>query len=198
MCASDDFLLEWGISLPYPFDRVQKVVHLIRDPYDNIVSRFNHEIKSGHTKSQEFGAEAFRAHCQQEFKTSVSKRRTLEMFLSEYQYSKFQDIPCLDEFVKYALWHNHAFETSATLGLDTMLVHYSSWYATTFQATKNKLLAFLGLKEHAESPVEHPFVTGQVYSGYFTEQERKDVQSILMSLASEETWAEIRQYFASE
>ena len=28
-------------------------------------------------------------------------------------------------------------------------------------------------------------------------KERKDLKSILMSLATEETWAEIRQYFAS-
>ena len=190
MCAS-----QRTTDSSYPFDRVQKAVHLIRDPYDNIVSRFHHEVRNGDTKRQEFGAEAFRAYCQQD-KNSVHKRSAVETFLSKYQTSKFQDIPCLDEFVKYALWHNHAFETSATLGLDTMTVHYG-WYATAFQATKNKILAFLGLKEDEESPVEHPFVTGKVYSEYFTEQERKGVKSILMSIASEETWAEIRQYFAS-
>jgi hypothetical protein len=56
----------------------------------------------------------------------------------------------------------------------------------------------LGLKEHEESPTAHPLVTGKVYSEYYTAQERKDVNYVLMLLASEETWAAIRQYFSSE
>jgi hypothetical protein len=135
MCASD----ELRTATPYAFDRVQKAVHLICDPFDNVVSRFHLHTKQRRTKSQEFGREAFRAYCREDH--PVNRQRNLEMFLGESQISKVHDIPCLNDLVKYTVWHNHAFDTSAKLELDTMLVHYG-WYASRFQATKNKLLDF--------------------------------------------------------
>jgi hypothetical protein len=177
-------------SEPYPFDRVQKAVHLIRNPFDNIVSRFHLKIKTGRAMSKDSSREAFRNFCFED-NQNANDNATLEMLLSKEQFDILEIVPCGAEFFKYVHWHNHAFETCNRLGIETLLIHYD-WYESNFSQTTSALLDFLGLKKKSEPA---PFTPGKVYNEHFTEEEKTAVRTVLQSLASSETWAEIERYF---
>jgi hypothetical protein len=177
-------------SETYPFDQVQKAIHLIRNPFDNIVSRFHLKIKTGRAISKDSSREAFRNFCFED-NQNANDSATLQMLLSKEQFDIIEKVPCRAEFFRYVHWHNHAFETCNGLGIETLLIHYG-WYESNFSATTSALLDFLGLKKKSEPA---PFIRGKVYSEHFTEEEKTAVKTVLHSLASSETWAEIERYF---
>jgi hypothetical protein len=177
-------------SETYPFDQVQKAIHLIRNPFDNIVSRFHLKIKTGRAISKDSSREAFRDFCFED-NQNANDSATLEMLLSKEQLDTIEKVPCRAEFFRYVHWHNLAFKTCNGLGIETLLIHYG-WYESNFSATISTILDFLGLKKKLEPA---PFINGKVYSEYFTEEEKAAVKTLLHSLASSETWAEIERYF---
>ena len=140
-CASDG----GPVSPLYdPADKVKKAVHLVRDPFDNIVSRMHHERNVG--RGEEEGnsdEERFRSRCSQQNKIP-NNVATLELFLSDEEIKIIEQVPCRTDFLKYILWHNRAFEVveKDLAGIPMKLIHYES-YDTNFDETVSDLLSFL-------------------------------------------------------
>ena len=178
----------------YDQSLVSKAVHLIRDPYDNVVSRFHLSYRrfantnqTEMTKKYPKSREGFRSWC-----WDLGER-----FNKDEQGSRFyehlddvEDIPCHADFFRWIQWHNHAFTTTWDMALPTLVMYYEN-YTTAFDETMNTLLDFLEQKQVAEPP---PFVTGKTYD-YFTEGEVKAIEVMLRKLAMEGVWNLISHYF---
>eukprot|EP00553_Chaetoceros_curvisetus_P014290 CAMPEP_0204640536 /NCGR_PEP_ID=MMETSP0717-20131115/47783_1 /ASSEMBLY_ACC=CAM_ASM_000666 /TAXON_ID=230516 /ORGANISM="Chaetoceros curvisetus" /LENGTH=280 /DNA_ID=CAMNT_0051660997 /DNA_START=1 /DNA_END=843 /DNA_ORIENTATION=+ len=181
------------ISKAYPLKHVKKTVHLIRDPFSNIVARFHNRFKDPSIGGEKnFGyrntKEGFRQFCE---KYQQSYQRAQQQLLTEHQTTLMKDVPCAVEFILYVQWHNNAFKTTKMMGIDVMVLHYES-FETRFDETTDNLLSFLG---YQNSKRKYKFESGKTYSEYFRPKERQKVKEVLQELASTETWAEIKDYF---
>ncbi|KAL7577381.1 hypothetical protein ACA910_002108 [Epithemia clementina (nom. ined.)] len=177
----------------YPTTRVTKSVHLIRDPLDNIVSRFRYERMNGRTAhNYSDSREGFRSYCQalnQEFRKSY-KAPGLKL-LEPTVLKLLVQVPCYSELIRYVEWHNMAFTTEWDLSLESLVVHYSDYKAVTFRTTLTRLLEFLNL-----TAVGQPlaFVESKTYRDYYTLREQVVAFVALKQMALQTTWQHLSRY----
>lgn len=178
-------------EVEYEDRRVSKAVHLIRNPFDNVVSRFHMERHDGKSAT-EYPAtrDGFRSFCQR-MNDDLQYEESKATFLDEDVMKILRDVPCRSDFIRYVEWHNLAFATTHDLGLETFVLHYDT-YTIDFNGTVASLLKFLNLEARAEP---EPFIRGKVYLDYFEDSERDAVRKALMILASKTAWKELEQYF---
>ena len=175
----------------YPIARVQKAIHLIRDPFDNVVSRFHMETRSDRSASRfNRTREGFRSYCRElndRFRSDESK----SILFQEEWLNSTRSVPCRSDFFRWIEWHNQVFHMTSDLNLETLILDYGS-YARQMNATCNILLDFLSLKRHDDP---EPFEEGKVYHDYYTADERKQIGFVLQDLASHTTWQHVSKYF---
>jgi len=179
----------------YSNNLVARAVHLIRDPFDNIVSRFHLQqkkmIKKNQTEKVEMyplSKEGFRKFCNSRNET---KFRTEEASKFYHGIShQVKNVPCYEDFGHYIQWHNLAFATTKELGLPTMIIHYEN-YTDNFNQTKDSLLEFLGSTGINEPS---PFVTGKSYREYYTDKEIQAVDDMFSKLALDKTLEHTKHY----
>ncbi|KAL7490442.1 hypothetical protein ACHAWT_000033, partial [Skeletonema menzelii] len=184
-----------------PLEKVARAVHIIRDPFDNIVARFNYEIKrmkeeadSNHflTKYPKT-RDGFRNYCHD----LGEKYRAKEKKYGIYKHDMFdliKDVPCYSEFFRYIKWHDLAFSTTSDLGIPSMTIFYED-YANNFNKTKDNLLQFLQQDEVYDPP---SFVAGKTYRHYYTEEEIDAVSIMFNKLSNQETRESTKLYFKND
>ena len=179
----------------YPPTRVAKAIHLMRDPFDNVVARFHLHRNSHNQTAIKFPAtkDGFREFCQQLDRDFVSEERNSVVFKNHF-FDILKDVPCRADFVRYVEWHNMAWITTRDLNLDILPLHYD-WYTNRFNETAAEILDFLRLKANAAQPMK-AFVPGKVYRDYFTPDERLAVKKAVRIMASKEIWKRMSYYFA--
>ena len=168
---------------------VHKAIHLIRNPYDNIVSRFHLEAKRSEniTKTKA----GFREFCEQMDERWRGSERASIVY-DEAILDAMEKVPCHADFLRYVEWHNMAFVTTADLGIETMVLHYED-YGIRFEETTRNILDFLELEAVAKP---RPFVAGKQYTmKYYTAEERAAVKQVMELLSLRMTWANIMHYF---
>ncbi|KAL3792869.1 hypothetical protein HJC23_004794 [Cyclotella cryptica] len=175
---------------------VARAVHLIRDPFDNIVSRFhlrhNRFVKLKDEDSLERypkSREGFRAFC-----SDLSKLHTDEEEASKFYEDVIEvirNVPCHADFFRYIQWHNLAFISTWDLQIPTLIIHYEN-YTNNFNKTKKRLLEFLEQEEVNEPP---RFETGKTYRDYFSKEEINAISKMFAMLALDKTWHYTRHYF---
>jgi hypothetical protein len=202
-CLTSDFLDVFGGKQKAMYDAsiVDKAVHLVRDPFDNVVSRFH--LKRNQKQSNATwlavypnSIEGFRIFCAYvntrlhaaEEKVPVVGEKSNVNVLVKYR----EKIPCYSDFVRYVLWHNLAIETIDELGIEHMTLYYEN-YGSNHRETTAKLFQFLGLT--LESEGEQFRGTERYYRGYFTSDEIEAVQEMVKDIASKETWNLLSHYF---
>jgi hypothetical protein len=150
----------------YSPNLINSTIHLIRNPFDNAISRFHHELKE-HTKNPTKyqywidryprNKDGFRKWCNDEY--TMYGRDEVEYNWSEY-FGKdddndekeekrnivdyFEGVSCHAEMVRYALWHKLALSTVDRLGVPVLYLYYED-YAVDLEGEANKLLKFLNL-----------------------------------------------------
>lgn len=168
----------------YSTDRVARAIHVVRDPFDNVVSRFHHLQPPSRQRRQEFW-DYCAAH--------DAKYRA-----DEIRYAHFRDnpllrrlwqVPCHAEFCKYVEWHNLATFVTQDLGLSTLVVHYES-YGKDDLRQQHAVLDFLELEPLSTFP---PFER-HTYADYFSDEERHIVKQAFQFMASRDTWSLIERY----
>lgn len=181
----------------YDKDLIERAVHLIRDPFDNIVSRFhlahNHFGKRNETDKVEKypkSSYGFRKFCSDLGETYQHEEKKSRLYSDVYQVVK--DIPCHADFFKFVQWHNLAFTTTWDLGVPTLVLHYEN-YTSNFNQTKEMLLDFLKQDDNHYDPPE--FITGKTYREYFTKKEVDAVSQMFSKLALDKTWNYTKHYF---
>ena len=176
----------------YPSSRVVKAIHLIRDPFDNVVSRFHLERRKTVATQTLFPSskEGFLRFCQ-DMNAAHASDEYRAPFLHESILTILRNVPCRADFIRYMEWHNLAFATARDMELDTYVLHYES-YASQFNTTTQELVDFLDLTIQ-DQPA--PFESGKSYGDYFTQEQRNQVQLALRTMASMESWKHIERYF---
>jgi Sulfotransferase domain len=177
----------------YEPEDLAKAVHLIRDPFDNIVSRYHLERKLPGRKAAEYpeSREGFREYCKAiDSLHATNEKRAL--FLDDDLLEIMKTVPCHADFFRYVEWHNLAFVTTRDLEVETFVLHYD-WYATRYDQVAQELLAFLELDIHKNGELT-PFVPGKEYP-YFTAEEKLAVKRAFQIMASPQTWRHVQGYF---
>eukprot|EP00980_Cylindrotheca_fusiformis_P006181 scaffold1323_cov113-Cylindrotheca_fusiformis.AAC.8 len=178
----------------YPPDRVAKAIHLIRNPFTNIISRYHQKIKNQRDKNE---TEWLAAH-------PNNSSGFLQWCKELDQFSYRQDVlyfgkdnipnaPCHGEFHKYAQWHNLVHASLELIGHDIpVLTLYYEDYKDSLIKTANTLLGFLELEMVGEL---REYAGTTEFSDYFTDFQKEEVKYLVRSLASNSTWGKIHHYF---
>ncbi|KAL7542363.1 hypothetical protein ACHAXR_012098 [Thalassiosira sp. AJA248-18] len=201
-CASGYHFTKDGNGEPqkvldsYSKELVGRAVHLIRDPFDNIVSRFHLTYKQFVVSNQTEkianyprSKEGFRSFCRDMGETFYEEEKSTEVYRDVFDV--MTNVPCHADFFRYIQWHNLAFTTTTDIRIPTMIIHYEN-YTDNFNQTKDMLLEFLGQSAISEPP---PFETGKTYREYFTDEEVQAVSTMFSKLGMDETWDRTKHYF---
>lgn len=186
-----------GTKIRYPGTyeptRVKKAVHLIRDPFDNVVSRFHLERKGhGGQIGEMFPSDraGFRAFCEY-LNEAYKDLENHSVFLENPINDLTRGVPCRSEFFRYMEWHNMALVTTRDLELDTFYLYYD-WYSTRYEQTLDELLEFLELPKRGKM---WPFEDGKFYRDFFTEDERGRMIEAMRMMASPALLKHMERFF---
>ena len=181
-------------SKAYSSEYIKKAVHLIRDPFNNVVSRFHHDYKVQHAlaKNKTFYEEThnqtmrgFQQWCREQdrkYAKDVIHSRLIPADIINIM----AQTRCHGEFFRYVQWHNLAYELTHQLRpIPTLILHYEDYHPTTFHKRTNSLLDFLGyplVKENIESTNE--FIIGKDYHHFFSPKQKQNIWKFLMKMAT--------------
>lgn len=181
----------------------QRAIHLIRNPFDNLVSRLHMERKNWAVRAdgreeeikarlEEFTSDkpGLKAWCTYIHLARAKEEEESRFYDAEIK-SLVQNLPCHSEFFRYVQWHNMAHEVTERLHLPTMTLFYEN-YTTNFNQTVTDLLNFLELPTVNNAP---EFITGKQYDTFFEPEECRTAATLAKMLASPKTWSSIRHYF---
>ena len=177
------------VTVQYSPKRVRKAIHLFRDPFDNVVSRFHleaHQATNNWTSSRE-GFLEFCTWLNSEFE---DEERSHKMWKDDQVWEMLKDVPCRADFVRYIEWHNLALLTRQDMGLDSLVIHYED-YEKDWNKTTASILTFLEMEMVTEAA---PFISGKNYHDYFTVQEKRQVKQALEHMALRGTYEQIQHY----
>jgi len=174
-------------------ERVRGVIHLIRNPFTNIVARYHLERRHLVQKNPALelqlpnNATGFQRWCR--YLDEAYGENEAEV-LPEKIVSLMKDVPCRAEFFKYAQWHSRLVDVLPQLG-KTLTVHYSD-YEMRFNETVSSIMDFL--QQQVTQPIR-PFRPLPTYSDHYTDAQRKAARKLVKVVSSSEVWSMIRQYF---
>jgi hypothetical protein len=199
---------------------VDSALHLIRDPFDNVVSRFHLALKHQQMgirlwdeAQHEAGAQPVEQGIQkwcdgidalfwnvEETSTIWNDRSQLASYIPEetlallpYNPIPYLHIPCHGEFFRYAQWHDLAMKLIDQKKLPVLVVHYET-YETNYNRTVKQIMKFLE-QEWVHSPI--PFQTGKTYRDvYFTADQQDSVKAMIKEIVEPATWKALRGYFS--
>jgi hypothetical protein len=183
----------------YGPENVKKAIHLFRNPFDNVVSRYHHQWRYGPLVDQTTKHEGmptreeFREHCIRMNDWRAGPERVSILFTDEIL-DLMAKVPCRAEFFRYIEWHNLAFVTSRDLGIPTMVLYYD-WFETKFDDAAATLLEFLEVERKGH---ELELVPGKFYTDYFLPEEQAAVHQLFRLIASRETWKYTQRFFTDE
>lgn len=173
---------------------MKSAIHLIRNPFHNIIARYHLEYRHGIRANKTFfvehpnSPEGFQAWC----KSQDTKYRSQDKEVF-YDSKNLEGTICHAEFFKYTQWHNLVHESMGLLNhtIPVMLVYYED-YSADFNGTVSKILDFLDLESVGKITDFHPRTD---YDSYFTKEQRSNVRNLVREFANDETWEEVKHYF---
>jgi len=171
---------------------VGSFVHLFRDPFDNIVSRWHchmagAEVKHPHEVNKwERTVDGFQTFCRERDEYHRWKEAP---FLPRELVEAAEGVPCRTDFLRYVQWHNRAFEMTLSLAKPVHILHYLD-FRDNYNGTLEKLLNFLELPHVADGDN----FRWNDYTIYFTDEQRKATKRFINFYASNETRHELSRY----
>ena len=179
----------------YNAERVKGAVHLIRNPLNNVVSRYHLAIDHAfrnHNQTLANNAVGFRDWCRQSDYKHIAAERKEKRLLDANLQHLWQSIPCHQQFFEYIQWHNLAWSTGQFIDIPVHTVHYEE-YETDWRGTIGGVLDFL-----QQDPMDwneaSPFHASD-YGAYYTAEEKVAIRAFLQDLAAVPVWEMIQQYF---
>ena len=172
----------------------KRIVHLFRNPLDNVVSRMHLYLKKmeqdGWTALQlsKYGtsSEGLRNWCRDRDEAHSTEEA---ISFSEDLMELFASVPCHAEFYRYTIWHNQALTVAADLGIPVHYIFYED-YTTNYDGTVDALLQFLDLKATRDPLAFEP---GKVYTELY--EDISGIARLVEAVATPETWALVKHYF---
>ncbi len=187
-------------KVQYNENLIARAVHLIRNPIDNVVSRYHLFLKLK-SKSEELNSTASRHYtndvdgflrwCQERDEKYLPEEK--ELFGTE-AFDLLKKIPCHADFYRLAMWHNHAFDVIEEMKVPSLILHYED-YASNFEQTKDQLFRFLHIEEASGGKRRIKFVGGKSYSSYYSLSQRETIFQALELLCNKKSFNEIGYYY---
>lgn len=197
-----------------PTERISKLIHLIRNPIDNTVSRFHLERRHLVTKDPKkyealypLNFTGFQQWCtdlDNEFsyaeKIAISSSTTRTLM---------EAVPCRAEFFKFAQWHNMLLQTIHHLGhqnintdnyddddstkkpIPVYTLYYEN-YHLKFHETVHDIFQFLNQTTVQEL---REFRSLPDYSDHYTKKQLSAIHDLVKRVSSDETWSLVHHYF---
>ena len=186
---------------------VSKAIHIIRNPLDNVVSRYHlflkmiakGQINEFFTSSFQISSfandfEGFTNWC--EAQDSMYPEEEKASFEGTTFYDLLQQIPCHAEFFRYAKWHNHAFEIISEMSIPSMILYYED-FASDFNKTKERLFQFIEVEEENVTKRRNSIIfdAGKNYSTYYTEEQEQAIWNLLETVCDKSTYLKIHSRY---
>ena len=187
-------------ACPYDPDLVKRVVHIMRSPLDNIVSRF-HLFQRNLFDARKVGLPNINATADEVFPISADgfrkycsfKDKELMQSKDGTRFHEFHGaVPCLSEFFLYIQWHNSAFY--ATSGAIPVLFFNYEDFGSSFNKTSRALLDFLHLEPSPRGRIDF-FQAGKRYDDYYTPNEKIAIACFIDRFASKKTKEMLRLHY---
>ena len=183
----------------YPISLVEKAVHLIRDPIDNIVSRMHHGL-ANRVENDIFDPSLrnvtdpnvlFRPWCSY-IDRKYGAFRQNKGWMTTAASELLPQVPCHTDILHYVVWHNLAIQMLEQEGIPSYRLYYED-YTSDFQRSTLRLYTeFLHLPMTG-NPAE--FIPDKSYQKYFTQTERLALAKLVHEVASPKCWSLLRHYF---
>lgn len=174
---------------------VKKAVHLIRNPFDNVVARFHFAYKSHKAAGDlaqwgdfSYDKEGFKKWCHHWDNKFIDEE--MEIFGKEV-FDKMREVPCHAEFYSYVQWHNNAFKAPEKANVPSYVVYYEE-FATNLQSILNDLLKFLELPLLGRV---NEFHYSGGYPAYYDNDERVKIVEFIKLVGSPKTFEALKRYF---
>jgi hypothetical protein len=201
------------VETTYPTHIVTGVVHLLRNPFNNIVARMNYQ-RSIWEKSKQpddlrkaglfpLSEKGFYWWCQyKNKKKSLAHDELMARDNGTFYEEYLTPVPCWIEFYLYFRWHDLMVKmlsdnsmTNAIFPPRPSMILYYEDYNDTQQAHAQieALLSFLHFAD-ADFPMFPDFESHPPYD-FFTLDERAAVQRLAQFMTSPATWSLIQHYF---
>jgi hypothetical protein len=169
---------------PYSTKTPVKAVHIVRNPFDNMVSRW-HLFNKDHDDSYE----NFEDFC--EYWDGRNERKRAEDYIPQDLWSLMKGLPCQADWYRWVQWHNLAFQLAERYNFPVLYINYED-YGTNQDGVLQDLLNFLELPKKNEPT---PFHKGKSYLDEFSRDEQQKAKQFVEYFASEKTWAFVKRYF---
>jgi hypothetical protein len=189
-------------KVTYPAHVVKAAIHLIRNPFDNIVARLHYEQnkwrKRGEERHQENlfnftdDRQGFQRWCNHIDSVDINFRRPGHFSTGMLQ--ALAKVPCYAEFGRFIQWHNNAIAVTRRLQLPTHNLFYEN-YTANLNATGDQLLSFLQLTRSGPAPV---FIEKKHYPDYYAPGQIGRVATFARTIATPECWELVRHYFEDD
>ena len=165
-----------------------KVVHLVRDPFDNLVARMHWYDHGGNFSANEAG---FRQWCI--IADSLSDGNVTSNLQDRYNVSDeiIYNLPCLADWWRYVEWHNNALFMLATNDYPALTIYYED-YSRDYQATIDSLFDFME-SDQVMPPL--PFIANKTYHSYFSDETKLLAAQFVKQVATPRCWRILRRYF---
>jgi hypothetical protein len=173
----------------------QKAIHIIRNPFDNLVGRQHLAMKKRLRQGSAedifpSSREGMQSWC--EFLDAKPSQREIDSNVMDAAMMKrYKDLPCLSEWYRYIQWHNLAIQVTRRLQLPVHFMYYED-YSNNYAATVEDLFHFLEL-----SIVQEPldFIGGKTYGTFFNGKDAELAARMVRELATPDAWLLLRHYF---
>jgi hypothetical protein len=186
--------------------RVAKVVHLLRNPFTNVVARFHLESRNLFRREKKTSqwlpknATGLRNFCQVLDEIYGPEE---EGILEANIRKLMANVPCRAEFYKWTQWHNLLGEVVPSMGTSTLttattpvLTLYYEDYQSNLDQTAGRVLDFLNLVPRVLP--YRSFRDLPDYADHFTIEERKAAWKLMKAVATPQTWQLIKRYRKEE
>lgn len=179
------------VNAVYNYTIVEKAVHLIRNPFDNLLSRIHLARNSGKGLPND-DAEAYKEWCSRIDRMYPEAYHNSSLFDPSIQ-ELFAELPCFSEWFRYVTFHNHVVQMLSTMKIPSRNLYYEQYFGAEYNQTVSNLLDFLELK-----PVARPLVFKEhSYAHLFSEPEARAALALVQAIASHACWDLLKHYFAT-
>jgi Sulfotransferase domain len=185
-------------TVHYNANLVKKAIHLYRNPFHNIVSRYHLEHSNWQDLSRTDkidryanNEKGFQLWCRDLDSTYDPKPKQPNPYIPDDVMKLMQAVPCRGEFFRYIQWHNLANAVVTHNHKPTIIIHYEN-YDKQWNQTVIKILDFLHLTFQGTTKT---FRARSDYDSYFTTSQQKSAKILMQRLATEPVWHEIERYF---
>jgi hypothetical protein len=194
-CGSGNFFDAYSSNeARYKTEGVSKLLHLIRDPFDTVISRFYADYEAAtdgadrHWKYN-LDRQGFKEWCD-DFNAGIQAEDGT--WLLEHIPPQLGGVPCHGLFYQYVLWHNNVAEVMGSLGWRMSEYHVRYEDVKDDKEALFDLFQFLGLPIQGLVPAapKEPFTQ----QDYFLDSERIAISSLLKVIACRTVWSEIADY----